>query len=182
MVQLVRLSFNVHERPCPDRPKVSEVRILAVESLVRRRIGQRRVWTPITEVDSRQHQLSQRNLGRPESASNQHTISAIVLPARSFAPICCEVLEEANSIFMAVSRQYCLKAGLRTFVRLETIQANTGRNHKTLVEQLEKIDGLRLLLDEKDLLPLCVLVNELCRVGVTTQRLRGYGAHGVNGD
>ena len=71
---------------------------------------------------------------------------------------------------------------LRTFVRLETIEANTGRNHKTLGEQVERIDGLRFLLDEKDLLPLCVLVNNLCDEAVTTRRLRGYGAHGVNGD
>ena len=72
--------------------------------------------------------------------------------------------------------------GLRTFVRLETSQARTGRNHKTLVEQLERIDSLRFLLDGKDLLPLCVLVNELFDVVVTTQRLRGYEAHGANGD
>ena len=63
MVQLLRVRFNVHERSCPDRPKVSEVRILAVESLLRRRISQRRVWSSITEVDSRQRQLSPNRFG-----------------------------------------------------------------------------------------------------------------------
>ena len=38
---------------------------------------------------------------------------------------------------------------LRAFVRLETIQANTGRNHKTLVEQLERIDSLFVSLMKK---------------------------------
>ena len=71
---------------------------------------------------------------------------------------------------------------LRTFVRLETIQTNTGRNHKTVVEQLERVDSLRFILDEKDLLSLCVSINELCDVVVTTQGWRGYGAHDVNSD
>ena len=57
-VQLLRARFTMHQRPCPDRPKVAEVSILALENLLRRRISQRRVWSPITEVDSRQHQLS----------------------------------------------------------------------------------------------------------------------------
>ena len=56
--QFLRVCFNVHRRPCPDRPKVSEMNILAVESLRQRRISQRPVWGLITEVDSRQYQLS----------------------------------------------------------------------------------------------------------------------------
>ena len=55
---------------------------------------------------------------------------------------------------------------LRTFVPLETIHVDTGRNHKTLVEQLKKKDSVCFLLDEKDRFPLWVLVNELCDVVV----------------
>ena len=53
---------------------------------------------------------------------------------------------------------------LRTFVRPETNQTRVVRNHKCLVVQLEGIESLRFRLDEKDLLPLGVLVDELCYV------------------
>ena len=59
---------------------------------------------------------------------------------------------------------------LATFVDPETIQANTGRNHKVLVEQLERIDSLLIFLEEKDLIPRCVLVNKLCDVVVGRDR------------
>jgi len=76
-VQILRVCFNVHEPPCSDRPKVSEVSILAVESLLRRRISQRGVCSQITEVDSRQHQLSPEKLGytnrRASSALSQQS-------------------------------------------------------------------------------------------------------------
>ena len=34
MLQLLDVDFYVHERPCPDRPKESELGILAVKSLI----------------------------------------------------------------------------------------------------------------------------------------------------
>ena len=71
---------------------------------------------------------------------------------------------------------------LRTFVRPETNQTRVVRNHKCLVGQLETIERLRFRLVDKDLLPLGVLVDELCYVAVTSKR-RGFdGYHKVDGD
>ena len=108
-----------------------------------------------------------------------------VLPARSFAPICCGVLGEANSSFMAVSRQYYLNAELVNSVPLSALRRPKRTPvgiTRPLLNSSRESTVLRFLLDEKYLLLLCVLVNELCDAVVTTQRLRGYGAHGVNGD
>ena len=71
---------------------------------------------------------------------------------------------------------------LRTFVRPETKQTRVVRNHKCYVAQLESIEGLRFRLDEKDLLPLGVLVDELCYVAVTSKRCGLDGLHEVDGD
>ena len=54
---------------------------------------------------------------------------------------------------------------LRTYFRPETNQTRVVRNHKCLVVQPESIECLRFRLDEKDLLPLGVLVDELCYLG-----------------
>ena len=71
---------------------------------------------------------------------------------------------------------------LLTFVRPETNQTRVVRNHKCLVVQLESNECLRVRLDEKDLLPLGLLVDELCYVAVTSKR-RGFdGYHKVDGD
>ena len=71
---------------------------------------------------------------------------------------------------------------LRTFFRPETNQRRVVRNHKCLVVQLESIDCLRFRLDGKDLLPLGVLVDELCYVAVTSKRCRYDGSHEIDGD
>ena len=71
---------------------------------------------------------------------------------------------------------------LRTFVRPETNQTRVVRDHKCLVVQLESIECLRFRLDEKDLLPLGVLVDELCYVAVTSKRCGFDGSHEVDGD
>ena len=57
-VQLLGVRFHMHERPRPDRPKVSEMSVLAIERLVWRLISQCCVWNPVAHVDSRLHQLS----------------------------------------------------------------------------------------------------------------------------
>ena len=71
---------------------------------------------------------------------------------------------------------------LRTFVRPETNQTRVVRNHKCLVVQLESIECLRFRLDEKDLLALGVLVDELCYAAVTSERCGFDGSHEVDGD
>ena len=71
---------------------------------------------------------------------------------------------------------------LRTFVRPETNQTRVVRNHKCLVVQLESIEFLRFRLDEKDLLPLGVLVDERCYVEVTSKRCGFDGSHEVDCD
>ena len=40
MLELVGVRFRMHERPRPDRPKVSEMSVLAIERLVWRLISQ----------------------------------------------------------------------------------------------------------------------------------------------
>ena len=71
---------------------------------------------------------------------------------------------------------------LRAFVRPETNQTRVVRNHNCLVVQLESIECLRFRFDEKDLLPLGVLVDELCYVAVTSKRCGLDGLHEVDGD
>ena len=74
--KLLRVFFNVHKRPSLDRPKVSVVSIFAVESLVRLRLSQRRSWSPMTAVYSRQHQLSPKKFGYTrirEQAADDHS-------------------------------------------------------------------------------------------------------------
>ena len=56
------------------------------------------------------------------------------------------------------------------------------RNHKCLVVPLESIECLRFRLDDKNLLPLGVLVDELCYVAVTSTRCGFDGSHEVDGD
>ena len=56
------------------------------------------------------------------------------------------------------------------------------RNHECLVVQLERIECLRFRLDEKDLLPLGVLVDDLCYVDVTSKPCGFDRFHEVNGD
>ena len=51
-----------------------------------------------------------------------------------------------------------------------------------LVVPLESIECLRFRLDEKDLLPLGVLVDELCYVAVTSKRCGFDGYHEVDGE
>ena len=63
----------------------------------------------------------------------------------------------------------------------ETVNALSGRNHGTSVEQREGVHGVRLVFHEVDLLPLSLLVNELGGVPETAQCLRLEGAQGVNG-
>ena len=70
---------------------------------------------------------------------------------------------------------------LRTFVRPETNQTRVVRNHKCLVVQLESIKCLRFRLDEKDLLPLGVLVDELC-YAVASMPCGFDGSYEVDGD
>ena len=70
---------------------------------------------------------------------------------------------------------------LRTLIPSETLNALSGRNHGTFVEQREGVHGVRLVFNEVDLLPLGLLVNELGGVPETAQSLRLEGAPGVNG-
>ena len=58
MLHLLGARFQMHERPRPDRPKVSEMSVRAIERLVWRLISQRWVWNPVAHVVSRLHQLS----------------------------------------------------------------------------------------------------------------------------
>ena len=71
---------------------------------------------------------------------------------------------------------------IRTFVRPDTNQTRVVRNNKCLAVQLESMQFLRFRLDEKDLLPLGVLVDELCYVAVTSKRCGLDGLHEVDGD
>ena len=71
---------------------------------------------------------------------------------------------------------------LRPFVRLETNQTRVVRTRKCLVGELEGIECLRFRLDEKGLLPLGVLVDELCYVAATSKRCGFDGSHEVDGD
>ena len=72
---------------------------------------------------------------------------------------------------------------LRTFGRPETNQGRVVLNHKCHVVQLESIECLRRFrLDERDLLLLGVLVDELCYVAVTSKRCGNDGSHEVDGD
>ena len=71
---------------------------------------------------------------------------------------------------------------LRTFARPDTNQTRVVRKHKCYVVQLESTECLRFGLDEKDLLPLRVLVDELCYVDVTSKRCGFDGSHDVDSD
>ena len=71
---------------------------------------------------------------------------------------------------------------LHTFVRPATNQTRVVPNHKCLVVQLESIECLRFRLDEKDHLPLGMLVDELCYVAVTSKRCGFDGSHEVDDD
>ena len=75
---------------------------------------------------------------------------AMVLPARSLDPICCiwrSKLYLGTDVQAILSKLRTRK--FHTFIRPETNQAGTLRNHKRLVEQLESIGGLRFRLDEE---------------------------------
>ena len=56
--QFLSVGFHMHERPHPDRSKVSEIGVLAVKSLIRRLISQCCVWSPVAQLDRSLHQLS----------------------------------------------------------------------------------------------------------------------------
>ena len=71
---------------------------------------------------------------------------------------------------------------LRAFVPPETNQTRVVRNHKRLVVQLESIKCLRFRLDEKCVLSLGVLVDEIWYVAVTSNRWGFDGSHEVRGD
>ena len=96
----------MHKHPCPDHPKASKVRVLAVERLVRRPVVQGCMISLVGQVTAVCISSPQRRLSSVESASMQRTMFMVVLPARSFTPICWGVFSDANCSWMPMSRQY----------------------------------------------------------------------------
>ena len=72
---------------------------------------------------------------------------------------------------------------LRNFVRPETNQTRVVRNHACVVSTAREHGVLAFLnLDEKELLPLGVLVDELYYVAATSKRSGFDGSREVDGD
>ena len=132
----------VHERLGPDHPKVPEVGIIAVERLVRRPVVQGRVWKPVAQEDSRLHQLPSTKLHKnrvsEEAAHDVHN-----RPARTLV---------RSGLLRGVQRaKLHLDAGvetvltdvsireLRTLILSETLNALSGRNQGSFVEQHEGV-------------------------------------------